>query len=173
MGKIKIPLNVKLFSSIIFNNETTLFNAKNILTGEFGEIDFESDILSFTHTIYYNKEMGDNLKRQFFSFKNLIQPDYITDVKIFTNKVESNFLKNANRSVNIDPGYITLGKMVLATTKDYSHRVYIKDGIYAEATLRFFKGSYSPFSYTYPDYSSKEVIDIFNYIRNNFKQEIS
>lgn len=165
MGKIKLPERVKLIIGM-FSNKVELFKeVKKILEEKFGQVDFESPILPFNKTNYYEKEMGKDLKRIFCSFKELIRPEDLAEIKIFTNSIEEKFLDNGKRQINIDPGYLTLSKLVLATTKDYSHRIYLKEGIYAEATLRFEKGAFVPLEYTYPDYRTQEYLNIFNQIR--------
>ncbi|HOK40243.1 MAG TPA: DUF4416 family protein, partial [bacterium] len=76
------------------------------------------------------------------------------------------------RQVNIDPGYINLAKLVLVSTKDYSHRIYLSNGIYAEATLFFRHNQFETFPYTYPDYATDEVRNILKEIRKLFKSQL-
>lgn len=170
MGKIKKSEPVKLIVGM-FSNQTELFTEiKKFLEEKFGPVDYESQILSFDNTNYYEKEMGKDLKRIFYSFEKLINPENLAEIKIFTNRIEEKFSvvergEHLKRKINIDPGYLTLSKLVLASTKDYSHRVYLQEGIYAETTLKFEKGSFTPYEYTYPDYRTPEYINIFNQIR--------
>lgn len=170
MGKIVNPQRVKLFIGLIFQKSAKIADIKNRLRSKFGNIDFESEILDFNYTDYYKKEFGANLKRSFLSFSKLILPDKISAIKNTTNKLEIRFSKNRKRLINLDPGYLNDAKVVLATTKDYAHRIYLKDGIYAENTLVFTQGSFKPYPWTYPDYQSKEYIEIFNRIRGIFMQ---
>ncbi len=166
MGKIFKHEQVKLIAGLI-GKESFFRRAKTKLASRFGCIDFESEILNFTYTDYYNREMGSDLKRQFLSFKRLISPEMIPDIKIYTNDLESKFFSsNKKRSVNIDPGYLSLSKLVLATTKDHQHRIYLGKGIYAEVTLRYRNKTFCPWEWTYPDYCTKEYISIFNYLRD-------
>ncbi len=110
--------------------------------------------------------MGKNLTRVFAAFDNLIEKDRIVDIKLKTNQIEDNlFSVNGKRSVNIDPGYLTSAKVVLATTKNFQHRLYLKKGIFAEVTLRYKKDSYSPWEWTFRDYKREESIDFFNKLR--------
>ncbi|MCG2712844.1 MAG: DUF4416 family protein [Candidatus Omnitrophica bacterium] len=156
---------VKLIIGLIAG-EGLFDKVKKKLSSKFGKIDFESKILDFTYTDYYNREMGADLKRQFLSFKRLIPPEMIADIKNHTNALESNFFSSNNkRTVNIDPGYLSLSKLVLATTKDHQHRIYLDKGIYAEVTLRYRKKTFCAWEWTYPDYCSKEYIAIFNHLR--------
>ena len=180
MSKIKQPEPVKLIIGM-FSNKIELFEeVKKILEKKYSQIDFVSGILPFSKTDYYEKEMGKDLKRIFYSFEKLINPEDLAEIKIFTNSVEEKFSIKDNqqtcppkRRVNIDPGYLTLSKLVLASTKDYSHRVYLKEGIYAEATLRFKDGTFIPYEYTYPDYRTQEYLNIFNQIRQIYHTNLS
>ena len=171
MGKIVNPQRVKLFIGLIFQKSAKIADIKNRLRSKFGNIDFESEILDFNYTDYYKKEFGANLKRSFLSFSKLILPDKISAIKNTTNKLEISLSKNHKRLINLDPGYLNDAKVVLATTKDYAHRIYLKNGIYAETTLVFTKGAFKPYSWTYPDYQSREYADIFAQIRNIFIQQ--
>ena len=129
MAKAAAPKKVKLFTGIIYKEPALSKIIKKNLRAKFGDIDFESRALDFSYTKYYEKEMGAGLKRIFFSFKKLIPPDKIAKIKQITNGLESKFSKAGRRGINLDPGYINDAKLVLATTKDYSHRLYLKNGI--------------------------------------------
>ncbi|MBM3253211.1 MAG: DUF4416 family protein [Candidatus Omnitrophica bacterium] len=169
MAKAKKHPKVNLIIGIIANKENLFGNIKKYLVRKFGEIDFESHVIDFNFTTYYEGEMGKNLKRRFLSFKNLIAPQELSDIKLYTNKLEERFSRSKNkpsRNINLDPGYVTSAKLVLVTAKDYFHRIYLNRGIFAEITLFFKEGSFQPFNWTYPDYKTKEYIDIFNQIRN-------
>jgi len=166
MGKIKKHPTVKLIIGLIFKEEQLAEKAKKALSRRFGRIDFQSPILNFKYTDYYEKEFGSGLKRQFISFNRLINPADLARIKISTNKIESGLSKCKRRRVNIDPGYLDLSKLVLATTKDYSHRVYLNRGIYAEVTLYFQDKIFKPQTWTYPDYRTLEYLEIFNQIRD-------
>jgi len=168
MGNINTPRKVKLFIGIILKNESLYKSLARQLCLKFGRIDFESSYLNFDYTNYYEKEVGVNLKRKFVSFERLIPPDKIAKIKNTTNKIESQFRENKNRRVNLDPGYLNDAKIILATTKDYSHRIYLKKGIYAEVTLSFFKNTFKARPWAYPDYQSKDYIEIFNRMRRIF-----
>lgn len=167
MGIIQHPEPVKLVCGLIAKNEDILDQACLLLSKRLGRIEFKSRLMEFGHTVYYQKELGSNLKRQFLSFQRLIKPDLLAKIKTFTNQLEKKV------SLNIDPGYITKSKLVLATTKNYQHRIYLGRGIYAEITLRFARGSFQPCQWTYPDYKSKEYIAIFNQIRKHYSTQLT
>lgn len=162
----------KLIIGFIFKEEAALNKAKSILQKRFGKIDFESQTLAFNHTTYYEKEFGKDLKRRFISFKKLISPSDLPEIKIYTNRVEKKLSSGLSRLINIDPGYLDLAKLILASTKDYKHRIYLERGIYAEVTLFYENKSYRPWEWTYPDYKSSEYIAIFNQIRDIYARQI-
>ncbi|MCX5700138.1 MAG: DUF4416 family protein [Candidatus Omnitrophica bacterium] len=172
MGKITRAKPVKLIVSFIFKEEKFFKKSKIILTRYFGELDFESYSLPFEFTDYYNEEMGSDLKKVFVSFKKLILPEQLPRIKRLTNKIEDKLSRKKKRQVNIDPGYLDQAKLVLASTKNYVHRVYLNDGIYAELTLFFQDKSFQPWQWTYPDYRTPEYIGIFNHIRELFADQV-
>lgn len=172
MSQIKKPPPVKLIVGFIYKKEEILKKALDLLKKRFSGIDFESPIMPFNHTDYYEKELGRNLKRKFVSFKKLISPQILPKIKIATNKIEAKFSQEKSRLINIDPGYLNLSKLVLATTKDYSHRLYLNNGIFAEVTLFFRDSTYKYWEWTYPDYRSYEYIEVFNQIRNIYAAQI-
>jgi hypothetical protein len=166
------PDNVKLVASV-FSQDTCLLNrVSDILEDVFGETDFKSRVMDFTHTEYYRKEMGGDLKRVLLSFKKPVRPDLAYKAKIKTNAIERRFARSGKRRVNIDPGYIDLSKLVLFSTKDYTHRIPISGGIFAETTLFYRDNRYNPWPWTYPDYASKEFIDMFESMRNLYKESL-
>ena len=166
MGKAKKPKKVKLVIGMLAKSQKLFDKAEEFFIKDFGPIDYKSRAISFDYTDYYEKELGSSLKRNFISFKRLISPEKIAKIKLATNSIEEKFSVDKKRRINIDPGYISDAKLVLATTKDYFHRIYLNHGVYAEVTLKWRKGGFEPFEWTYPDYRSREYIDILNYIRN-------
>ncbi|MEW6040486.1 MAG: DUF4416 family protein, partial [Elusimicrobiota bacterium] len=128
---------VKLLIGEIYSDEKISALAESELRNKYGEIEFKSEIIDFNFTSYYEKETGTGLKRKWISFKDMIEPGAIAEIKNNTNLIEEKFSQNGNRKINLDPGYITGSSLILASTKNYSHRIYLKDGIYAEVTLLF------------------------------------
>ncbi len=171
----KRPQHVKLIIGMLAKDKKLFDSSEGFFIKRFGEIDYRSPLVLFNYTDYYRKEMGQPLKRRFISFKNLISPQGLSKIKIATNSLERILSKKKNntlkREINIDPGYISDSKMVLATTKDYFHRIYLKDGIYAEVTLFWRRHSFEPFEWTYRDYRTREYIRILNDIRNSYMEE--
>ncbi len=172
MGQIDKPLPAKLIVGFIFKDELVLGKAQTALTKRFGKIDFKSPVIEFTYTDYYEKEFGINLKRQFISFVKLIPQENLASIKTFANAIELKLAQNRKRIINIDPGYLELPKLILATTKDFSHRIYLSNGIYAETTLSYKGNTFKPYEWTYPDYRTAEYIGIFSRIREIYKKQI-
>jgi hypothetical protein len=166
------PEDVKLVCSLFSPQETLMDRVIGELQGSLGPLEWRSPRLSFDRTRYYEKEMGWPLHRLFVAFRTLISPEAIVDVKLATNQVEQKYLVRGNRQINIDPGYVSLERLVLATGKNYTHRIYLSKGIYADLTLVFHKGSFKPLDWTYRDYADPEVIGYFNEIRERYKAQI-
>lgn len=175
MGEIKAVKKEKLVIGFIYKELNIYLKAKENLYKKFGKIDFESRELPFIHTDYYNEEMGEGLLKKFISFEKLIYPGDLASIKIFTNKIEKKFLYPGSdkRMINIDPGLLSLSKFILATTKNYDHRIYIGKGIYAEVTLRFTQKEFREFEWTYPDFKTPEYKEILKQIREIYKKQIS
>lgn len=166
MGKVrKYNLQVKLVIGFIYKDEAIFIKSKDKLKRRFGRTDLLSGPIDFNYTNYYEKEMGVGLKRRFVSFAKLIHIQDLYRIKLYTNRLEGKFLKQKSRQVNIDPGYVDLAKLVLASTKDYAHRIYLHKGIFAEVTLSYRDSSFSPNDWTYPDFRSPEYISVFNRVR--------
>lgn len=180
MGQFKPPDVVKLVCGLIINDQTMLDSVHLRLQEYFGEMDYKSDFIRFDFTDYYTPEMGTNLQRQFISFEKLIQPFELAWIKRLTNQIEDEFgiLKNEQifRNVNIDPGYLTASNFILASTKNYSHRIYLQDCIYAELELIFKNKRFNSVPWTYPDYQTEvyqqKLLDIRTIYIRQLKQLI-
>lgn len=170
MGTARQPDKVKLIVGLLSNKPDILAKTKEYLERMFGKVDHETGLLDFTHTDYYNKEFGVGLKRKFLSFNKLLSPTGIHRVKLATNRLEKRLSISGKRTVNIDPGYLNLSKLVLFSTKDFSHRIYIDRGIFAEVTLYYKNKSFNAWPWTYPDYKTGSYIDIFNHIREIYTE---
>ncbi|MFH1478755.1 MAG: DUF4416 family protein [Candidatus Omnitrophota bacterium] len=175
MGISRIPPGAKLIVGILAKDLAILGKAEELLNKEFGEIGYKSALLQFNFTDYYKEEMGNPLLKRFLCFKKLVSLENMPKIKIKTNDIEKKLALDKDgllkRQVNIDPGYITDSKLVLLTTKDFSHRIYLNKGIYAEITLAWKKNSFVPMEWTYPDYRSKEYIDILNLMREMYMKD--
>jgi hypothetical protein len=171
MREIGLPIPVKLFIGML-SPEPELFDAcADLVCSEYGPVDYQSEITPWTDSDFYREEMGSGILRKFLFFERVIDPGDISAIKIHTAGIEKNLAvqtgNRMRRRINLDPGYVTEAKVVLATTKDYSHRLYIGKGIYAEVTLRYGNKdrSFIPFDHTYLDYRSEMYITMFNKAR--------
>jgi hypothetical protein len=140
------------FAGVLYREEDRFLRARERLQGLFGPVLMETPAAPWRYSDYYAGELGSPLKRRFLFFENLIGQAHIREMKLRAIEVESELSIGPRRTVNIDPGYLTLAKVVLASTKDYSHRVCLGEGIYAEATLIYRKGAFRPHQFTYRDY---------------------
>jgi len=131
---------------------------------------FISPSLPWDYSSYYKDEIGWPLSRQFIFFKNLIDPGSLADIKLKTNEIEDSLSSEGKRSINLDPGYLNLSNVVLASTKNYAHRIYLNKGIYAEVTLIYKDDTYKPHLFTYSDYQDKTHVDIFLKAREILKK---
>jgi hypothetical protein len=178
MGTIKEPKPVKLIIGMISSQKALFQEAVGFLQRKFSPIDHQSKIMPFIHTEYYQKEMGTDLLRFFVSFKELIDPAFLAQIKIYTNELEEAFSQvNEDgvkcRRINLDPGYIALDKLVLASTKNYWHRIYIGMGIWAEVTLKYTKKQgFVPVETTYPDYKTHNYLNFFSEVRKVYVAQL-
>lgn len=159
------PDPVKLIASLFSPEKELLEWAAGELCRRYGPTDWISRELFFDRTRYYEKEMGWPLHRRFVSFERLISPEAIAAVKLQTNEIEHLRSEGKDRRVNIDPGYISPERLILATGKNFTHRVYLSRGIYADLTLIFQRGSFRTLPWTYEDYADPEAIGWFNDVR--------
>lgn len=172
MSKVSCPDKVMLFCSMIYHETAPRDHAISRLKERFGQILLETEAMPFNYTTYYCREMGSPLYRIILAFSDLVERDSLPEKKIETNNIENRFLEQGNRRINIDPGLITLENLCLATTKPYTHRVYLRNGIWGEITLIFRGDSYQRLEWTYPDYGSTELIEIFNRLRETYRRHL-
>jgi hypothetical protein len=174
MGQPRTPAPVKLIAGLLGGDLDLLRRARQLLIRRYGPVDLESDFWPFNETDYYTAEMGPDLQRWFLSFEQLVRPDLLADIKHEANALEQQIaeqtlLPDIARPVNIDPGYIDLHKLVLATTKDAGHRIYLGHGIYAEVTLQFAHAGWQTRPWTYPDYTRPEYHAFFARVRDTYR----
>ncbi|MCG3138383.1 MAG: hypothetical protein HJJLKODD_02246 [Phycisphaerae bacterium] len=178
MGMIKPPKASKLFVGVLTGDPDLWHRAENFLVRDFGPIDHRSPLWPFAHTNYYRDELGEQVQRCFVSFERLIRPENIAEIKRFTNDIETRLAEEVNglpelRPVNLDPGYLTLSKVVLATTKDHAHRIYLQRGIFAEVTLHYQDHGWRSWPWTYPDYAADTYHGFFEQMRQLLKNQMS
>jgi hypothetical protein len=160
------PGPVELVVSL-FTGEAALFGeVLGRLRERFGPLEFLSEPMAFDQTEYYAMEFGASLVRRLVSFEEMRAMDELASIKIYTNGVEDDFLsKDGRRRINIDPGYLTLDKLVLASCKNFSHRIYLSDGVYAELTLVYARSGFRPLEWTYPDYAGERMTALLKEMR--------
>jgi len=144
--------------------------ARERLVARFGPVALTSDVMDFDFTDYYAAEMGSGIKRQFLSFAQPFDPAALAEVKLWTNDLEREFATPARpvpRPLNLDPGYVDLNRLVLATTKDFPHRIYLGRGIYAEVTLQYARGGFEAQPWTYRDYRTPAYHAFFRAVRDS------
>jgi len=176
MWKLKTPKPVKLIIGILAADRQCLNAAVEALDAKLGKVDLVSNVWPFDKTDYYKDETGEHILRQFVTTERLIDPANLAKIKHKTNKLEQKLAAKLAlplpRPVNLDPGIIEPSKLVLATTKNYSHRIYIGKKMYAEVTLLFDKGSWRPLNHTYPDYRQQCYFDFFDKVRKRLMEQL-
>jgi len=159
---------VKLIASLFSGDGSLIGDALRELSERYGRTDFISAPMSFAYTDYYEKEFGGDLIRRFAAFERLIRPDALPDVKLWTNVLEQRLSAEGRRKVNIDPGYLARAHLILATGKGYTHRPYLRNGIYADLTLMYRDRKFHPLPWTYPDYAGGDVTGMLARIREKY-----
>jgi len=173
VGIVKAFEPALLFIGTLYSDAAVLDWTKKTIGKSFGEVLFLSSSSQWDYSRYYKEELGWPIFRRFIFFSDLIDPGDIADIKLKTNEIENDFSIDGKRRINLDPGYLTLSKVVLASTKNYSHRIYLGKGIYGEVTLIYKDGKYSPHLFTYRDYQDKPCIDMFMKAREILKKMLS
>jgi len=175
MAEIKPFSPVKLICGLIASQEKHFGRAKDDLMSLFGDIDLESVEFAFNLTEYYERQLGPGLKRKFLSFRILIRPEELSEIKHRTNlleeEIQKNFLED-HRIINIDPGYITASALIMATAKDFSHRIPLGQGIYAHLEFLFSKTGLKTLEWTYPDFRGNAYREFFLTVRKLYLQQL-
>ena len=174
---IRPAAKAKLIVGLLSGDRDLLAEAARRLGHQLGALDSSSDVHPFVGTSYYEDELGTEVWRQFLSTQELIRIDRLPEIKRLTNDLEFRFcddlaLSHDKRPINLDPGYLTLSKLVLATTKDYSHRLYLGQGIFGEVTLHFESGEWKAWPWTYPDYATKTYHGWLTATRERLKSQL-
>ena len=172
MSEPRNAIRAKLVIGLLFNNKALLPHLAGEMETAAGPIDMVSPWMTFDYTDYYTPEMGKPLFRRLLVFKELVAQMDLARIKRTTNELEQTHAVNGKRCVNIDPGYLLLERFVLATGKNYSHRIYIGRGIYADLTLIFQQGTYRPLPWTYPDYADTQMISFLRQVRQRYAADL-
>jgi hypothetical protein len=165
-----------LVVAVFSRHQEAMAWARLRLEATFGPVALASEPYQFNQTHYYDEEMGPGLEKQLLAFHDLTRLDELARIKRFTNDLERQLAEGRTfaerRPLNLDPGLLTLGKFMLATTKDQAHRIYVGDGIYAEVTLRFQGGAFEPWPWTYADYREPHVPAFLKQARDFYRQRL-
>lgn len=173
LKKFEVPAPVKLVCGVLYGTAEWLQRALIDLPREFGDIDFRSESLEFIFTDYYHREMGQPLYRSFVSFHPLIDPMKLAEIKVFTNALEAEYsAAGRKRVLNLDPGYLNATAYILATSKNYAHRIYLGNGVFAQQELLFERKRIRTLDWTYPDYRSVQYQAIFRGIRESYLEQL-
>jgi hypothetical protein len=174
MAQPRPHVPVLLVTAAFSRHAEVLTTARTQLETLFGPVHLASPPFVFDQTSYYEASMGPNLRKQFLAFRDLVAPERLPDIKRQTNALEDEWAAAGTypeaRPLNLDPGLLELGKFLLATTKDQAHRVYLRDGIFAEVTLRYHAGAFEPWPWTYADYRQPCVHDFLQQARDYYRQ---
>lgn len=170
--KIVEPQEVKYFIGALFSNAELLSKALKQCEDQIGKIDLRSVDFPFDCTSYYDAEMGEPIFRTFISFEQPRNPGDLAELKVLCNQIEENLALQGKRKVNLDVGYLDFHKLVLASAKYNGQKIYLDRGIYADPTLYFENGQFHPFENTFPDFKSKQYLDVFTKIRQIYKSQL-
>jgi hypothetical protein len=165
-------VKVKLFSGIMFSDNETLNRVIEILKNKYGEIDFVSEEYPFDFTDYYKEEMGISLKKKIISFKKLIGREKLVKIKLDTNEIEDQLSKENKRAVNLDPGYLTLHNVILASAKELPHKIYLAKGIFGDVQLEYRNKHFIETPRAFPDYRTEKIKQILEKVRNIYKTQL-
>ena len=175
MGQIRTPEPVQLFAGIISGEPQLLARTEELLSVHWGPVSLRSEVFAFDSTDYYSRDMGSPLLRLFVGFRELIAPQDLARLKRESNELEcclAGEQTRVPRPVNIDPGYLEQSKIVLASTKNFYHRILLADGIYGEVTMHYRAGRWCPFSWTFPDFRSGRYDTFFSELRQSYRSQL-
>jgi hypothetical protein len=173
MAEPRVVVPALLVVAVFSRHEKALAWARQRLEAHFGPVGLAGEPFAFDQTAYYEASMGPGLRKQLLAFRDLIGPERLPEIKLRTNALEAELAATGafieTRPLNLDPGYLVLGKFLLATTKDQAHRVYLRDGIFGEVTLQFQEGAFRPWPWTYADYRLPGVLGFLREARDYYR----
>ena len=172
MSVIREVVPVKSICGVTFSRGVDLSDVVRQLRDVLGNVEDQTDILDFSFTEYYREEMGAGLCKTFLSFTKLIHPGSLAGIKRETNLIEESWSVGGKRRINLDPGYITGAKLVLASAKDFAHRIFLADGIYGDVQLQFSRNCFRIQKWTFPDYQTDTALEFFHRVRKKYVVEV-
>ena len=176
MALPQTPPPVKRLCGMIASQPEWMDEALGALVGQWGPADLVSELMPFDFTHYYDQPMGQPLWRRFVGFERLVGPEALMEAKRATNRIEADMAarcpQGPPRPINLDPGYIELSKLVLASMKNFSHRLYLGGGVYGELTLLVRGGRWEPLPWTFPDYAGPRYHGFLEQLRQRLRQQL-
>jgi hypothetical protein len=173
LSEPKEPLPAKLLIGLIFRGREEAEAGWRAMEEKWGPVEILSPVRPFTYSRYYEKEMGRPLYRRWAFFRELVPQGRLVRIKHQALALEALFSREGRRRLNIDPGLLTAERLVLSTGKNYSHRIYLGEGIYGDLTLIFHRGAFQPLTWTYPDYREQETLSIFQTVREKYLRDVN
>jgi hypothetical protein len=176
LGTVHAHPPVKLVTALLGRDLALLAEIENRIEKAYGPVEERSEVFLFTHAHRFDLEMGENLSKRVISFAELLPVEKFPEVKLFANDLEweyrEHLIDRSRRLVNIDPGYVTLSKVVLASTRNYAHHIYLGQGVYAELLLRYHRGALRNLPWTYPDFRTHLVHSFFSRTRDRYQVQL-
>jgi hypothetical protein len=159
------PPVAKLIIGLLYRSSDIQHQVLDILLDRYGPLDMITEPIPFDYTTYYDREMGSGILRQVASFEDLVAQGTLPDIKLVTNRIEQELSNEGKRAINLDPGLLTEERLVLASGKNFTHRIYLREGIYGDLTLIYQKGNFRPLPWTYADYQEPSLLHFLKALR--------
>lgn len=174
MSRPHVPPPARLVISVLSSGLIRMWpEIETELQARWGELDYASEPFPFTQTNYYNQELGTPIMRRIVAFQPLVSQDQLPDIKLGTNALEDKWRDaKGRRGVNLDPGLLCLERFILGTGKNFTHRIYLGQGIFADLTLLFQKGGWQALPWTFPDYAGEYIQTLLTKIRSRYKKKL-
>ncbi len=173
MGSVKPETPCALLCAVCYLEPSELEDALGALQEDFGPVAMGQAPYRFDHTHYYDREMGSPLYKRIVVFEQFVPPGFLPDIKLLTNDRERLFSNHGRRRINLDPGYIAPARVVLASTKDFAHRIYLGKGIYGEVTLIVRDGKFDSLPWTYPDFREDQTRTFLEQARGWYMRKLA
>ncbi len=172
MSLTKTPAPVMWFMGATFSDRDALEQCLEQVKQKYGPLDYISKAINFEYTGYYRKEMGSGLLRHFISLREFGDPGELIAFKLYTNQLEAQTMSATGRRVNLDPGYLNMSHLILASCKPAPHRPYLGQGVYADLTLVYECGKFKAFPWTYPEYAEESLKSLMARLREDYKHKL-
>ena len=171
MSQLVTPPPVKAMAAILSAHRELIGQAARKWEELVGPLDYAGPEMTFNQSEYYREEMGWPQYKRIFAAETLVDPAALVDIKIGCQKIEAEFTSDGRRSVNLDPGYVSPERLVLATGKNAAHRLYLGGGVWGELTLIYESGQYRALPWTYADYASDPVLEVVADLRKKYIEQ--